>query len=125
VIGVRPYPKHADLAYGVSTANPCGSGRQASESVRFRLLNAGATPGPVLQKMHRKSLEGASIPMTQMEQGNSLRPEQQIFFVSCSLRTMFRILEGQGLAFYRLPHQIRRSAHDNHPASPWLSCAAC
>ena len=55
-------------------------------------------------------------PNDELEQGKRLRLSQQIFFVSCSLQDMFRILLGQGLAVTDFHRKFAVQLNDTHPA---------
>jgi starch phosphorylase len=55
-------------------------------------------------------------PNDEMEQGKRLRLSQQIFFVSCSLQDMFRILKGQGIDVRDFHKKYAVQLNDTHPA---------
>ena len=86
------------LGYGVHTANTLRLwGAQAPDAFDFASFNAGDYTRAVLQKVQSETLSKVLYPNDELEQGKRLRLSQQIFFVSCSLQDMFRILKGQGL----------------------------
>ncbi|MFO7629133.1 MAG: glycogen/starch/alpha-glucan phosphorylase, partial [Prochlorococcaceae cyanobacterium] len=70
----------------------------------------------VLQKVQSETLSKVLYPNDEMEQGKRLRLSQQIFFVSCSLQDMFRILEKQGMAPTDFHRKFAVQLNDTHPA---------
>ncbi|APD48024.1 glycogen/starch/alpha-glucan phosphorylase [Synechococcus sp. CS-602] len=105
------------LGYGVSTANTLRLwSAQAPEAFDFASFNAGDYTRAVLQKMQSETLSKVLYPNDEMEQGKQLRLSQQIFFVSCSLQDMFRILKGQGLAVTDFHTKFAVQLNDTHPA---------
>ncbi|MCT0230910.1 glycogen/starch/alpha-glucan phosphorylase [Synechococcus sp. CS-1324] len=105
------------LGYGVHTANTLRLwSAQAPESFDFASFNAGDYTRAVLQKMQSETLSKVLYPNDEMEQGKQLRLSQQIFFVSCSLQDMFRILKGQGLAVTEFHTKFAVQLNDTHPA---------
>jgi starch phosphorylase len=105
------------LGYGVHTANTLRLwSAQAPEAFDFASFNAGDYPGAVLQKMQSETISKVLYPNDEMVQGKRLRLSQQIFFVSCSLQDMFRILHGQGLPPEHFHHKFSLQLNDTHPA---------
>jgi starch phosphorylase len=105
------------LGYGVNTANTLRLwSAQAPESFDFASFNAGDYPKAVLQKMRSETLSKVLYPNDEMEQGKRLRLSQQIFFVSCSLQDMFRILKGQGMRVTEFHKKFAVQLNDTHPA---------
>jgi starch phosphorylase len=105
------------LGYGVHTANTLRLwSAQAPESFDFASFNAGDYTRAVLQKMQAETLSKVLYPNDELDQGKRLRLSQQIFFVSCSLQDMFRILKGQGLAVTQFHEKFAVQLNDTHPA---------
>ncbi len=105
------------LGYGVHTANTLRLwSAQAPESFDFASFNAGDYTRAVLQKINSETLSKVLYPNDETEQGKQLRLSQQIFFVSCSLQDMFRILQGQGLAVTEFHRKFAVQLNDTHPA---------
>ncbi|MEB3265122.1 MAG: glycogen/starch/alpha-glucan phosphorylase [Cyanobacteriota bacterium] len=105
------------LGYGVSTANTLRLwSAQAPDAFDFASFNAGDYTRAVLQKTQSETLSKVLYPNDEMEQGKRLRLSQQIFFVSCSLQDMFRILKGQGLPATAFAEKFAVQLNDTHPA---------
>jgi starch phosphorylase len=105
------------LGYGVHTANTLRLwSAQAPDSFDFASFNAGDYTRAVLQKVQSETLSKVLYPNDELEQGKRLRLSQQIFFVSCSLQDMFRILQGQGLAASEFHRKFAVQLNDTHPA---------
>ena len=105
------------LGYGVSTANTLRLwSAQAPDAFDFASFNAGDYTRAVLQKTQSETLSKVLYPNDEMEQGKRLRLSQQIFFVSCSLQDMFRILKGQGLPATAFAEKFALQLNDTHPA---------
>jgi starch phosphorylase len=105
------------LGYGVHTANTLRLwSAQAPDSFDFASFNAGDYTRAVLQKVQSETLSKVLYPNDEMEQGKRLRLSQQIFFVSCSLQDMFRILQGQGLPVTDFHRKFALQLNDTHPA---------
>ena len=105
------------LGYGVHTANTLRLwSAQAPDAFDFASFNAGDYTRAVLQKVQSETLTKVLYPNDEMEQGKRLRLSQQIFFVSCSLQDMFRILKGQGLAVTDFHRKYALQLNDTHPA---------
>jgi len=105
------------LGYGVHTANTLRLwSAQAPDSFDFASFNAGDYTRAVLNKVQSETLSKVLYPNDEMEQGKRLRLSQQIFFVSCSLQDMFRILKGQGMAVTAFHRKFAVQLNDTHPA---------
>ena len=105
------------LGYGVHTANTLRLwSAQAPDSFDFASFNAGDYTRAVLHKVQSETLSKVLYPNDEMEQGKRLRLSQQIFFVSCSLQDMFRILKGQGMPVTEFHRKFAVQLNDTHPA---------
>jgi len=105
------------LGYGVHTANTLRLwSAQAPEAFDFASFNAGDYTRAVLHKVQSETLSKVLYPNDEMEQGKRLRLSQQIFFVSCSLQDMFRILKGQGIPVTDFHRKFAVQLNDTHPA---------
>jgi starch phosphorylase len=105
------------LGYGVQTANTLRLwSAQAPDAFDFASFNAGDYTRAVLQKVNSETLSKVLYPNDELEQGKRLRLSQQIFFVSCSLQDMFRILKGQGIAVTDFHRKFAVQLNDTHPA---------
>jgi len=105
------------LGYGVHTANTLRLwSAVAPESFDFASFNAGDYTRAVLQKMQAETLSKVLYPNDELTQGKRLRLSQQIFFVSCSLQDMFRILAGQRLPVTDFHKKFAVQLNDTHPA---------
>jgi starch phosphorylase len=99
------------LGCGVRTANTLRLwSAQAPDAFDFASFNAGDYTRAVLQKVNSETLSKVLYPNDEMEQG------KQIFFVSCSLQDMFRILQGQGMAVTDFHRKYALQLNDTHPA---------
>jgi len=105
------------LGCGVRTANTLRLwSAQAPDAFDFASFNAGDYTRAVLHKVNSETLSKVLYPNDELEQGKRLRLSQQIFFVSCSLQDMFRILKGQGLAVTDFHRKYALQLNDTHPA---------
>jgi len=105
------------LGCGVATANTLRLwSAQAPDAFDFASFNAGDYTRAVLQKVQSETLSKVLYPNDELEQGKRLRLSQQIFFVSCSLQDMFRILKGQGMAPTDFHRKFAVQLNDTHPA---------
>jgi starch phosphorylase len=105
------------LGCGVRTANTLRLwSAQAPDAFDFASFNAGDYTRAVLHKVNSETLSKVLYPNDELEQGKRLRLSQQIFFVSCSLQDMFRILQGQGLAVTDFHRKYALQLNDTHPA---------
>ncbi len=105
------------LGYGVHTANTLRLwSAQAPDAFDFASFNAGDYTRAVLHKVQSETLSKVLYPNDELEQGKRLRLSQQIFFVSCSLQDMFRILGSQGIPVTEFHRKFAVQLNDTHPA---------
>lgn len=105
------------LGYKVNTANTLRLWQSAApESFDFGAFNSGDYLGAVQEKMVSENLSKVLYPNDNVSQGKRLRLAQQIFFVSCSLQDMLRILKGQGLKPENFHEKFVVQLNDTHPA---------
>ena len=103
--------------YGVRTANTLRLwSAMAPEAFDFASFNAGDYTRAVLAKVQSETLSKVLYPNDEFDQGKRLRLSQQIFFVSCSLQDMLRILRNQGLPVSDFHHKFAIQLNDTHPA---------
>jgi len=103
--------------YGVRTANTLRLwSAMAPEAFDFASFNAGDYTRAVLAKIQSETLSKVLYPNDELEQGKRLRLSQQIFFVSCSLQDMLRILKKQGLPVAEFHRKFAVQLNDTHPA---------
>jgi starch phosphorylase len=103
--------------YGVRTANTLRLwSAMAPDAFDFASFNAGDYTRAVLGKVKSETLSKVLYPNDEFEQGKRLRLSQQIFFVSCSLQDMLRILKKQGLPVSTFHHKFAVQLNDTHPA---------
>jgi starch phosphorylase len=105
------------LGYKVNTANTLRLWKaEAAESFDFAAFNSGDYLGAVQEKMVSENLSKVLYPNDDSSQGKRLRLAQQIFFVSCSLQDMIRIMSRQNLALERFHEKFVIQLNDTHPA---------
>jgi len=105
------------LGCGVRTANTLRLWSAAApDAFDFASFNAGDYTRAVLRKVQSETLSKVLYPNDEFDQGKRLRLSQQIFFVSCSLQDMFRILKGQGLPVEQFHRKFAVQLNDTHPA---------
>ncbi|WP_017300876.1 glycogen/starch/alpha-glucan phosphorylase [Nodosilinea nodulosa] len=115
VLGV-PYDTPI-LGYQVNTANTLRLWKsEAIESFDFAVFNQGNYYGAVEAKVASENLSKVLYPNDEKIEGKQLRLEQQAFFVSCSLKDMFRILAGQNMAVEQFHEKFAIQLNDTHPA---------
>lgn len=115
VMGV-PYDTPV-LGYQVNTANTLRLWRaEATESFDFSAFNRGNYYGAVDAKVSSENLTKVLYPNDEKIEGKQLRLEQQVFFVSCSLQDMFRILQTQNITIDRFADKFTIQLNDTHPA---------
>ena len=103
--------------YGVNTANTLRLWSAVPhEAFDFASFNAGDYSGAVLEKVKCETITKVLYPNDQLDQGKRLRLSQQIFFVSCSLQDMLRILKSQGLPVTDFHRKFAVQLNDTHPA---------
>jgi glycogen phosphorylase len=89
---------------------------QAPESFDFEAFNSGDYLGAVHEKVFSENISKVLYPNDDASQGKLLRLTQQIFFVSCSLQDMIRILNRQGIPIERFHEKFAVQLNDTHPA---------
>jgi glycogen phosphorylase len=105
------------LGYKVNTANTLRLWKaEAAESFDFAAFNSGDYLGAVQEKMVSENLSKVLYPNDDSSQGKRLRLAQQIFFVSCSLQDMIRIMSRQKLSLARFHEKFVIQLNDTHPA---------
>ncbi|MEN9276382.1 MAG: glycogen/starch/alpha-glucan phosphorylase, partial [Gloeomargarita sp. GMQP_bins_5] len=101
----------------VNTANTLRLWKaEAPESFDFAAFNRGDYYGAVEEKIISENVTKVLYPNDEPIQGKRLRLVQQIFFVSCSLQDMFRILKGQGIPVTDFHKKFALQLNDTHPA---------
>ena len=105
------------LGYRTNTANTLRLWRaEAPESFDFDAFNSGDYLGAVQAKMVSENLSKVLYPNDNISQGKQLRLAQQIFFVSCSLQDMIRIMLQQKLPLETFHEKFVVQLNDTHPA---------
>jgi glycogen phosphorylase len=89
---------------------------QAPESFDFEAFNSGDYLGAVHEKVFSENISKVLYPNDDGSQGKLLRLTQQIFFVSCSLQDMIRILNRQGISVDQFHEKFAVQLNDTHPA---------
>ncbi|HEY9824439.1 MAG TPA: glycogen/starch/alpha-glucan phosphorylase [Stenomitos sp.] len=89
---------------------------QAPESFDFGAFNSGDYLGAVHEKVFSENISKVLYPNDDASQGKLLRLTQQIFFVSCSLQDMLRILTQQKIPVERFHDKFAVQLNDTHPA---------
>jgi len=105
------------LGYKVNTANTLRLwAAEAPESFDFGAFNSGDYVKAVQAKMTSENLSKVLYPNDNLSQGKKLRLAQQIFFVSCSLQDMIRIMKGQKIELEKLSEKFVIQLNDTHPS---------
>lgn len=105
------------LGYKVNTANTLRLwAAEAPESFDFEAFNSGDYVKAVQAKMTSENLSKVLYPNDNLSQGKKLRLAQQIFFVSCSLQDMIRIMEGQKIPLEKFHEKFVIQLNDTHPS---------
>ena len=105
------------LGYKTNTANTLRLwSAEAPESFDFEAFNSGDYLGAVYQKMASENVSKVLYPNDDGSQGKRLRLTQQIFFVSCSLQDMIRILKTQDIPLHQFAEKFAIQLNDTHPA---------
>ena len=105
------------LGYKVNTANTLRLwSAEAAESFDFAAFNSGDYLGAVQQKSDSENISKVLYPNDELYRGKQLRLEQQMFFVSCSLQDMIRIMAGQKLPLEDFHKKFAIQLNDTHPA---------
>lgn len=105
------------LGYHTNTANTLRLWTaQAPESFDFDAFNSGDYLGAVHEKVFSENISKVLYPNDDASQGKLLRLTQQIFFVSCSLQDMLRILAQQKIPIENFHEKFAIQLNDTHPA---------
>jgi glycogen phosphorylase len=105
------------LGYQTNTANTLRLWTaEAPESFDFEAFNSGDYLGAVYAKMVSENLSKVLYPNDDSSQGKRLRLAQQIFFVSCSLQDMIRIMKVQNVPLDSFAEKFVVQLNDTHPA---------
>jgi starch phosphorylase len=105
------------LGYRVNTCNTLRLwAAEAPESFDFDAFNSGDYVGAVQGKMESENLSKVLYPNDNISQGKKLRLAQQIFFVSCSLQDMFRIMSRQDIPVEQFHEKFVIQLNDTHPS---------
>jgi starch phosphorylase len=105
------------LGYRVNTANTLRLwSAEATESFDFDAFNSGDYFRAVQKKMVSETISKVLYPNDNVFEGRRLRLIQQIFFVSCSLQDMIRIMARQKLPLERFHEKWTLQLNDTHPA---------
>ncbi|MDX2272617.1 MAG: glycogen/starch/alpha-glucan phosphorylase [Cyanobacteriota bacterium] len=105
------------LGYKTNTANTLRLWKaEACESFDFAAFNSGDYFRAVYEKSVSENLSKVLYPNDEQSEGKRLRLMQQIFFVSCSLQDMIRILFRQNLPIETFHEKFVIQLNDTHPA---------
>jgi glycogen phosphorylase len=105
------------LGYQTNTANTLRLWTaEAPESFDFDAFNSGDYLGAVYKKVVSENVSKVLYPNDDGSQGKQLRLTQQIFFVSCSLQDMIRILSVQKISLEKFHEKFTIQLNDTHPA---------
>jgi starch phosphorylase len=115
VIGI-PYDTPI-LGYRNHTANTLRLwSAEAPESFDFEVFNRGDYYGAVDQKVKSENLTKVLYPNDEQLRGRELRLEQQLFFTSCALQDMIRIMGTQKIPLEKFHEKFVVQLNDTHPA---------
>ncbi|MFB2881212.1 glycogen/starch/alpha-glucan phosphorylase [Floridanema aerugineum] len=105
------------LGYKTNTANTLRLWKaEAVESFDFYAFDSGDYLGAVHQKTVSENISKVLYPNDNSAQGKELRLAQQIFFVSCSLKDMMRIMEQQKVSLDQFHEKFVIQLNDTHPS---------
>jgi starch phosphorylase len=105
------------LGYRVATCNPLRLWKaEAVESFDFSAFNVGDYYRAVEEKLTSENITKVLYPNDELLQGKTLRLQQQIFFVSCSLQDMIRLQLALGRPLDRFHEKWTIQLNDTHPA---------
>ncbi|MGA9383292.1 MAG: glycogen/starch/alpha-glucan phosphorylase [Phormidium sp.] len=105
------------LGYKTNTANTLRLWKaEAVESFDFYAFDSGDYLGAVHQKTVSENISKVLYPNDNSAQGKELRLAQQIFFVSCSLKDMMRIMERQKVSLEHFHEKFVIQLNDTHPS---------
>jgi glycogen phosphorylase len=105
------------LGYGGRACNPLRLwSAQAVESFDIAAFNHGNYFGAVQDKVASETITKILYPNDELEQGKTLRLQQQFFFVSCSLQDMLRIHSALARPLSTFAEKWAVQLNDTHPA---------
>ncbi|MCB1965736.1 MAG: glycogen/starch/alpha-glucan phosphorylase, partial [Candidatus Accumulibacter sp.] len=105
------------LGYGVNTPNRLRLwSAEAPEEFDFAAFNAGNYYQAVDAEVLSETLTKVLYPNDEMEAGQTLRLEQQYFFVACSLRDMIRLQLQRETDLTRFHEKFVVQLNDTHPS---------
>jgi glycogen phosphorylase len=105
------------LGYKTNTANTLRLWTsEAPESFDFAAFNSGDYLKAVQAKVVSENISKVLYPNDDLTQGKQLRLMQQVFFVSCSLQDMFRIMKRQRIPLEKFHEKFAVQLNDTHPA---------
>ena len=105
------------LGYGARACNPLRLwSAQAVESFDIAAFNHGNYYGAVQDKVVSENITKVLYPNDELEQGKTLRLQQQYFFVTCSLQDMLRIHALLGRPLDTFSQKWTVQLNDTHPA---------
>ncbi|NDJ60285.1 MAG: glycogen/starch/alpha-glucan phosphorylase [Chloroflexi bacterium] len=87
----------------------------ASEEFEFKLFDIGDYARAVAQKVYSENISKVLYPNDNTPQGESLRLQQQYFFVACSLRDIIRRFLVQNNDWDQFPNKVAIQLNDTHP----------
>ncbi|MDP4962925.1 MAG: glycogen/starch/alpha-glucan phosphorylase, partial [Opitutales bacterium] len=90
---------------------------KAASEFDFRAFDRGGYVDAVRDRTSSETVSKVLYPNDSTESGKELRLVQQIFFVSCSLQDILRLLEQfAGLTAHELPNRVAVQLNDTHPS---------
>ena len=105
------------LGYGGRACNPLRLwSAQAVESFDIAAFNHGNYYGAVQDKLVSENITKILYPNDELEQGKTLRLQQQFFFVTCSLQDMLRLHTSLGRPLQTFAQKWAVQLNDTHPA---------
>ncbi|MBL8399262.1 MAG: glycogen/starch/alpha-glucan phosphorylase [Candidatus Accumulibacter sp.] len=105
------------LGYGVNTPNRLRLwSAEAPEAFDFAAFNAGNYSQAVNAQVLSETLTKVLYPNDEMEAGQTLRLEQQYFFVSCSLQDMIRLQLQRENNLEQFDQKFVVQLNDTHPS---------
>jgi starch phosphorylase len=106
------------LGYGVNTPNRLRLwSAEAPESFDFAAFNAGNYFQAVDAQISSETITKVLYPNDETEAGQTLRLEQQYFFVTCSLRDMIRLQLQRENTLERFHEKFVVQLNDTHPSN--------
>jgi len=105
------------LGYKTNTANTLRLwSAEAVDSFDFSAFDSGDYLGAVQEKTVSENISKVLYPNDNSAQGKELRLAQQIFFVSCSLQDMIRIMQRQNIPLSQFHEKFVIQLNDTHPS---------